>query len=372
LGHFRLCCLAVVAALWRAGPGHAQTLVTTLNQLQAMQYSPAASYQLGNDIDASATRGWNNGAGFVPIGNQGTPFTGSFDGGGHRIFNLYVASKGDSAGLFGTVGQHGLIRSIHLIGGSVSIADAPDAPVGGLAGINAGTIVMSSAKVSVSGQGPQNEPAGGLVGDNTGAIWFCMAGGPVAGADSGGLVGDNGQTGEIGESVATGRVLGGIGGYRAAGGFVGNNGGSIFRSFASGAAGAIMGRVGGFAGVSTGEISYAYALGAVQGYGGQMGQHYLAGGFAGENAGVLKQVYSTGLVGGRGYVVGGLVADASLDGTGTAAFGYWDVQTSRVIHSVEGTALGTALLTAKLPPGFSPRLWVSHKGSFPKLAGVTQ
>ena len=42
------------------------------------------------DIDASATSTWNSGAGFSPIGNDATHFTGSYDGGGHTLANLYL------------------------------------------------------------------------------------------------------------------------------------------------------------------------------------------------------------------------------------------------------------------------------------------
>lgn len=39
-----------------------------------------------NDIDASATSGWNGGTGFEPIGQDGlTPFFGTFDGNGGVI-----------------------------------------------------------------------------------------------------------------------------------------------------------------------------------------------------------------------------------------------------------------------------------------------
>ena len=59
-------------------------------------------YVLANDIDATATRGWNGGKGFDPIGNaidawpfyiNGDPdgrFSGVFDGGGREVRGLWI------------------------------------------------------------------------------------------------------------------------------------------------------------------------------------------------------------------------------------------------------------------------------------------
>ncbi len=53
------------------------------------------------DIDASGTSSWNSGAGFSPISNNGTKFTGNFDGDGKTIDNLYINRGTDFNGLFG-------------------------------------------------------------------------------------------------------------------------------------------------------------------------------------------------------------------------------------------------------------------------------
>jgi hypothetical protein len=50
--------------------------------------SGGAYYELQNDLDASDTTNWNDGAGFAPIGNQATPFLGYLDGRGHVISGL--------------------------------------------------------------------------------------------------------------------------------------------------------------------------------------------------------------------------------------------------------------------------------------------
>ena len=61
-------------------------------------------YYLANDIDASVTTTWNNGLGFYPIGegNSNAYFSGTLDGQGYSISNLYVnADTNRRGGLFG-------------------------------------------------------------------------------------------------------------------------------------------------------------------------------------------------------------------------------------------------------------------------------
>ena len=50
----------------------------------------ASSYQLSNDIDAAVTRGWNNGRGFYPIGDENNPFTEVLNGAGFAVHNLFI------------------------------------------------------------------------------------------------------------------------------------------------------------------------------------------------------------------------------------------------------------------------------------------
>jgi hypothetical protein len=60
-----------------------------------MKNNLTGNYALGSDIDASATSGWNGGAGFESIGQvvagvDGSPFTGSFHGLGHTVDGLTI------------------------------------------------------------------------------------------------------------------------------------------------------------------------------------------------------------------------------------------------------------------------------------------
>ena len=60
-------------------------IITNAEQLQQMNDDRTAHYALGNNIDASATAGWDGDKGFGPIGTVSDPFTGSLDGRGYVI-----------------------------------------------------------------------------------------------------------------------------------------------------------------------------------------------------------------------------------------------------------------------------------------------
>ncbi len=78
-------------------------VVWTLAGLDLVRENLDAYYELGCDIDASDTINWNDGAGWIPIGNNIARFNGKFDGKGHRINDLYINRPSeDYIGLFGT------------------------------------------------------------------------------------------------------------------------------------------------------------------------------------------------------------------------------------------------------------------------------
>jgi hypothetical protein len=95
------------------------------------------NYALGADIDASITSTWNAGAGFVPIGNGASLFTGHFDGLGHTISNLTIKlPTTDNVGLFGFTDVASSINNIGLLGGNIT----GQTQVGALVGNNLGSI----------------------------------------------------------------------------------------------------------------------------------------------------------------------------------------------------------------------------------------
>src|SRR5690606_34401191 len=71
------------------------------------------------DIDATGTAAWNDGEGFVPIGNDyaTSSFEGNFDGLSHVIDGLTInRSSEDVVGLFGHVGLSNPNSEIKNIG----------------------------------------------------------------------------------------------------------------------------------------------------------------------------------------------------------------------------------------------------------------
>ena len=116
-------------------PALAQTPITTCTELQNIRNNLAGDYYLANDIDCSCTSGWNGGAGFEPIGNWSSKFTGTFDGKGYKITHLYInRSSINDVGLFGCTGSGSEIKDVGL----EEVDASGDSEVGGLVGDNYG------------------------------------------------------------------------------------------------------------------------------------------------------------------------------------------------------------------------------------------
>ena len=120
-------------------------------------------FVLVNDINASATKNWNSGAGFVPIGTSSNNFQGSLDGNGYNITNLYInRSNSDHIGLFGYIGSGGVVKKVCLIDNDVTGRNY----VGGLVGSNDGTVTNSCTTGNTNGA----SYVGGLVGYNENTV----------------------------------------------------------------------------------------------------------------------------------------------------------------------------------------------------------
>lgn len=115
-------------------------------------------------------------------------FTGIFDGQGHTISGFLHKGDGYVAGLFRYIEKNGLVENLRLKG-EVIASDEKEC-IGGLCGVNYGTIQNCSFQGSVRGK----TTVGGLVGVNegTGVIRKCTVKGKITGYYStGGLVGRN-------------------------------------------------------------------------------------------------------------------------------------------------------------------------------------
>ncbi len=272
--------------------------IKRLCQLQDISSSPAAYYELVDDIDASETEDWNNGAGFEPIASTVTGgFSGSFvNTDNYVISSLTISRSGanNPAGLFSKLARGATIRGVILVGSRTIGGDN----VGSLVGYSLGVIDNSSATGSVSGR----NDIGGLAGRSNGSINNSYATGSVSGQDNiGGLVGVS--EGNNSNSYAAGSVSGKnyIGGLV---GFLGLN--SRIRD--SYAAGSVTGRdyVGGLVGFQRpNTVSNSYATGRVS------GQDEI-GGLVGWSEGNINNSFATGSVKGQNRI-GGLVGSLVLN-----------------------------------------------------------
>ena len=281
------------------------------------------------DVDAADSGGlywnsewaWSNVWGWTPVGRYDVSFTGTFQGNGKTIANLYIHQPPsdnvvDLFGLFGQIGSTGVIDGVNLRDANIRIQLGGQ--VGPLAGGNNGTIRGSSATGRINSDGTQGESVGGLVGENYGSIASSYAKVEISADDVsvGGLAGRNSCLSPD---------------YTICG--------SIVASYASGAdvtvnrsVGGGFARVGGLVGVSSGPITASYSRSPVK----ATGNGVLVGGLVGANYSTITASYSRSPVEvtGNGAKVGGLAGKNS--GTITAAYSLSPVKTTDNTASVGG------------------------------------
>ena len=247
------------------------------------------------------------------------PFTGVFDGNGHKILNFtWNSTARNYIGLFGYVGEGGQIKNLGIENANVTSVGGNY--VGILVGFNEGTITNCYSIGSIS---KTRRTVGGLVGFNSGAITNCYSSTDISGEYyTGGLVGENWQ-GTISNCHSTGTVKG----AENVGGLAGYSSGTITNCYSRGI---ISGTdsVGGLVGIGS-TILNSYSLSTVAGntdVGGLIGrtlgdtidscyslctvsgQHYI-GGLVGYNgSGFITKCHSSSIISGDAYV-GGLVGD---------------------------------------------------------------
>ena len=171
------------------------------NPTQATRWS--ANYIQMVNIDASLTPNWDGGAGFSPIGNSTTKFTGSYDGQNHTIDGLFINRSGTNYnGFFGyTYGA--TVQNLGLTNVNISGHEY----TGGLVGCTYSSCTVSDCYTTGSVTGNNND-TGGLVGQNNGsAISNSYSTATVIGViNTGGLVGRNQNGGTISACYSTGSV----------------------------------------------------------------------------------------------------------------------------------------------------------------------
>lgn len=212
-------------------------------------------YALANDIDASATKMWNNGAGFIPLEDV----NGVLNGGNHVIKGLYINSPEKySVGLIGWNSSLFAVNNLGLL--DVDITGHSN--VGGLIGTASGVDVRIG-KVGVTGQVSGVGNVGGVIG------YYST------------------PSGEIHESYSHANVKG----NSNVGGFAGYLNRGVWGSYSSGNVSG-QNNVGGFVGyIDGGGFVYCYSRGNI------LGKPQIAGGFVGYSKNSrFQDCYSTGTI----------------------------------------------------------------------------
>ncbi|TVR70958.1 MAG: hypothetical protein EA408_09840, partial [Marinilabiliales bacterium] len=255
------------------------------------------------DIDLSGSP-YNDGEeeGWLPIGSTESPFTGSYDGDGYTISNLFIDRNEEDIGFFGII-ENGVINNMAIVDAEV-IND--DNNTGIIAGFSYNSSILNSYAT------------GRLSGGNY----------------IGGLVGTNASDAIISSSYAIVDILSG---GNNIGGLAGHNQAEIQSSFAYVFIDIEGDNIGGLAGYNSGDIFNSYSAGEVNGLSN-------IGGLVGHNAWLVENSYSTCIIGASGSDVGGLIG---YNSGGSINYSYWDIDVSGTTESDGGEGKTTAQMTQK-------------------------
>ncbi len=210
-------CLYSQTAVRPPGDGSVSNpfLVSTLENLHFIHLNPeGGKFVQIADIDATASKHWDGGKGFLPIGSSGTPFQGFYDGNGFVIKGLYInRPTSDNIGLFGYT-MSGEIQNVGLVDAHITGKDN----TGGIIGQANFSHTLSGCFVTGSVTGVS--AVGGLAGMiNEMSVSNCYTSCSVTGSSfgTGGLVGVNAYT-SLYDCYATGNVTG----FHSVGGLAGS------------------------------------------------------------------------------------------------------------------------------------------------------
>jgi hypothetical protein len=295
---------AVLSAV-APGPRVDPYVIEDVADLQAVKNDLTAYYALSNNINASATSGWNGGQGFEPVGDIDNQFLGGLDGGGYAITGLYINRPNtDNVGLFGHIGNATVVKDVRLVNTTVVGARGTGTLIGRVTG-NANTLIEHCSAVGGSVTG--NGATGGLIGSFN--SWRTTPGGT-----------DNPVLHYSYTNVAV----------------------------SSSASGGGRDKFGGLTGCSQkGTIQNSYSRSSVTVTDGSR-----IGGLAGciDHRGELLNSYSTGAVNTTNCIsVGGLVGNKEGRGAniGVVTHSFWDIETSGQTTSADGTGKTTSEMQAQ-------------------------
>jgi len=292
-------------------------------------------YYLDQNIDCDIVP-FNINSGFLPIGSDGTEFTGSFDGKGFIIDGLYINRSGtDYVGLFGdTTTGTSFLKNVTFLNANIignryvgilsghtycnvddinisGVVVGNDDYIGGIIGSSAGNVSNSYFNGNVSGI----EWVGGLLGRSFSGVYNSSSNGNISGSLTvGGLIGKSKSSlptniASVDNSFSTGNVFGST----SVGGLVGSNEDNITNSYSHANVIAINGG-GGLTGPNTGNIITSYSTGKIT-------SDAVAGGISQYNTGLIYYSSTTSDVSDSTGLVGTIVGDSF---GGEIYFSYYD------------------------------------------------
>ena len=231
--------------------------IFTINQLKTFRSNLSAYnsfFRLSSNLTFQPSDYDDSAKGWLPIGNATNQFTGSFDGMGFTIRNLWVnRTTEDYIGLFGF--NNGIIKNLRLDGIEVLVGIRG----GGLVGYNEGVVSNVNTTSTVISTG-ESGIAGGVIGENRGNVTKLS-------------------------SFATVMTTGSSG---TTGGLIGRNRGKVIDSSASGSVTANYKATGGLIGENFGYVNTSYSISDVS----VSGENGDAGGLVGQNSGTLHETYA--------------------------------------------------------------------------------
>ncbi len=331
------------------------------------------------------------------IGDNGDPFTGSYDGQSNTIDGLFIitgAGSTNQRGLFGVI-NGATLENIGIINISLTNEGTLGALVGESRGgtltncYSTGTVVGSGAWVGgligfciTSGTTISDcysectvtntaTRTGGLIGyiEVSSTVTDCYATGSVTGEGStGGFIGKI-YAGSINKCYSTGNVSGGVSGsFYPTGGFVGYaEHGTINECYSRGNSEGYQ-RVGGFVGYNKNDtrIENSYSLGDISRKSGSSDLRF--GGFVGYNNGATTEnCYSLGSVTSDGSINKGFVGE----NTGIITACFFDATVSNQTTDSEATAENTTNMqteTTFTTAGWNfTTIWEIQPGNYPSF-----
>ena len=311
------------------------------------------------------------GVSWTPIGNFRNPYSGTFDGNGKTIENLYIkntSSDTDYQGLFGYVGTNGKIENLTVEGSITVTGGLSDVSVGGVVGQNSGSVTNCTNTSNITTTADHSTDSvyvGGVVCCNSGSVTNCanteninvtvdVGTGDVG---VGGVVCQN--SGKVTNCTNTDTIIASVSstGSVYVGGVVGRNENSVINCYNTGDVSGskyVGGVVGGYFG--SGSVENCYNTGEVDGPDSATGD---VGGIVGYvSRGGVSNCYNTGSVSGSGNV-GGVVGwnlDASVANC-------YFLQTADVNKNLQGIGVGSGDANEKDDTAF-------HSGEVTYLLGA--